>query len=289
MVVKLDPRIPLVWRNPDSLQVGVDVPVLILDAMTDAEQRVIAALVTGVSRSGLEMIARAAGGTDLEALLTELRPAMLSPTDRSPLTVIIDGSGPTADGIAGLLPDRMAESKTIDDARGREHLAVIIAHHVIDPHRHGGWLRRDIPHLPIVFGDVTVRIGPLVEPGIGPCLYCLELERTDRDWAWPAIAAQLLGRSAATETPLVAREVASIAARVIAQRIERGHRAGAAGAMIELDVLTGERSTRVWLPHPDCGCGGLSAAPPETGTACVPAPDRSSFAPTTGGADDAPG
>ena len=288
MVLKLDPRIPVVWRNPDTLQVGVDVPLMVLPDVTIGEQRVIAALVTGVSRSGLDMISRSAGGLDLEGLLSGLESALLRPPTEISVAVTIEGTGSTAEEITRLLGHRVQHADAATPGTG---FAVIIADHVIDPRQHGGWLRRDIPHLPIVFGDATVRIGPLVEPGDGPCLYCLELHRTDADEAWPAIAAQLLGRRSATETPLIAREVAAMATRIVLARIERGSAETSAlgtSSSIDLDVITGARTVRVWVRHPECGCSGLgssdglSEAPREIGRASVPAPDPSSFSPTTG-------
>jgi bacteriocin biosynthesis cyclodehydratase domain-containing protein len=288
MVLKLDPRIPIVWRNPDTLQVGVDAPLMVFTDVTIAEQRVIAALVGGVSRSGLDMISRSGGGVDLDGLLAGLEPALIKPRPATSIAVTIEGTGPTAEEITRLLGHLVQDAATATPGTG---FAVIVADHVIDPRQHGGWLRRDIPHLPVVFGDLTVRIGPLVEPGSGPCLYCLELHRTDADPAWPAIAAQLLGRRSATETLLVAREVAAMATRVVLERIERGAAEGSSlsgSSSIDLDVHTGARTVRSWARHPDCGCSGLGAAdrlgaaPREIGTASVPAPDPSSFSPTTG-------
>ena len=51
-----------------------------------------------------------------------------------------------------------------------------------------------ITHLPVVLDEDRVRIGPLVIPGVTPCLTCLDLNRTDWDRAWPALLPQL-GRS----------------------------------------------------------------------------------------------
>ena len=44
-------------------------------------------------------------------------------------------------------------------------LGIAVGHYVLDPESYGFWLRRDLPHLPVVFGDDSVTIGPLVEPG----------------------------------------------------------------------------------------------------------------------------
>ncbi len=109
----------------------------------------------------------------------------------------------------------------------RAALAVIAATWAVRPARHLPWLRRDVPHLAIVFDDTGARVGPLVEPGRGPCLRCLDLARRDDDPAWPAIAAQLAGRQAATRTERAAIEVAALAVAVIDDRlahdsVERG-------------------------------------------------------------------
>ena len=255
MVLKLDPRLPLVWRSPDGLQFGVDRPAAVIDRLTPTQERLVAALVAGVSRSGLEMIAQAAESPPglVEALLARLAPALLSPPGRQTPAIAVEGSGPTADEIARLI-DAAGAPESPD-------LVVIVGHHVIEPELHGRWLRNDIPHLPVVFGDRVVHIGPMVEPGRGPCLYCLERYRTDADPAWPAIASQLWGRPAASETPIAAAEAAAIAARIALRRLEVGEPSPATS--IELDAITGDQVRRTWRPHPECHC--ISLGPNELG------------------------
>lgn len=51
--------------------------------------------------------------------------------------------------------------------------------------------REGIAHLPVRVRDGTGLVGPLVIPGVTSCLRCADLHRSDRDPAWPAIAAQL--------------------------------------------------------------------------------------------------
>ncbi len=78
MTLKLDPQFPLVWRDPVSLQLGIDEPRVILDDVSGAEERMIAALAVGVSRCGLSMIGIEAGATetDIGRLLARLEPAL---------------------------------------------------------------------------------------------------------------------------------------------------------------------------------------------------------------------
>lgn len=258
MVLRLDPRFPLLWRTPHSLQFGLDRPRVVLEAVSPADERVIAALVTGVSRSGAQMIGRSAGldDTGLSALLRTLEPALELPVPTSaPASAVVIGSGETVELVTRLL-HKAGIAVLPEQPDAVPEIAVIVAHFAIEPEVHGHWLRRDIPHIGVVFSDEVVRIGPIIRPGTGPCLYCLELHHTDSDPSWPAMASQLWQRRSAAESPLVAGEVATIVARMVLSR-QAVHRI-VPTATIEIDVATGDRSLNAWGFHPDCGCASLS-------------------------------
>jgi bacteriocin biosynthesis cyclodehydratase domain-containing protein len=183
-------------------------------------------------------------------------------TRLAPASVVITGGGETAHLIRALL-GASGMAIIADEPEARPEIAVIVAHFVIEPEDHGRWLRRDIPHLAVVFGDETVCVGPIIRPGAGPCLYCLERHRTDSDSARPAMVSQLWQRRSGLESTLVAHEVATTVARlVLAPR--RAHRIEPLTALddsatIEIDAATGERMLREWRGHPECGCGSLTA------------------------------
>lgn len=265
MVLKLDPRIPVVWRDPSSLQFGVAAPVAILTDVSSATEHMVAALSSGVSRSGLFMIGRAQGATDAEVttLLDRMTPALLPEDNRRVVkTVLVAGSGPTAHNLALDLAAAglrvLIARNTAAAASASCDFAVIVSHFVVAPEFHGLWLRRDVPHLPVVISDADVVIGPIVEPGIGPCLHCMQRYRSEADAAWPAIATQLLGRPPVAESALVATEAAAMASRITARRM-----AGAASSVHEsrsISLDTGVMTVQEWEPHSSCGCiepGGL--------------------------------
>jgi bacteriocin biosynthesis cyclodehydratase domain-containing protein len=161
----------------------------------------------------------------------------------------VDGTGPTADRLRALLAELGIRVVATEDP----DLAVLVDHFVFAPERHGRWLRRDVPHLPVLFSDAEVRVGPLVEPGAGPCLTCLELERVDDDPAWPAIACQLLHRTAPTETPRLSIQAATAAAGIVHDRLfARSNEYTAASLAIDGESLTVRR--RAHRPHGRCGC-----------------------------------
>ncbi|WEO78544.1 TOMM precursor leader peptide-binding protein [Cryobacterium sp. SO2] len=285
MILRLDPRYPLVWRTPDTIQLGIDRPLAIVPGVTAPLESVIAALRVGVPRSGALMLGRQAGATDAAtiALLRALAPALVTVDRRqvrrgepaavtsswfSPPTgpdasgprpvVCVDGAGHTADRIRGLLTDLgvgVVSAGAQEQAPGRmaPDLAVIVDHFVLAPERHGRWLRRDVPHLPVLFSDAEARVGPLVEPGAGPCLTCLELERVDDDPAWPAIASQLLHRTAPTETTRLGIEVATAVAGIVHERLfAASNEFAAASLAIDAETLMVRR--RAHRPHERCGC-----------------------------------
>jgi bacteriocin biosynthesis cyclodehydratase domain-containing protein len=271
MVLRLDPRFPVVWRTPSSVQLGVDPPAVIVETLTEAQERMLSALIVGVSEPGLTMLAR---GHDAErtALLAALTPALEAPRAES-ITPEVAISGP--DGLVAPIAHVLAGSGVrvlvaadAGDLRdARPHLAIAAGHFVLEPQLHAFWLRRDVPHLPVVLGDTSITIGPMIEPGAGPCLLCLELHRRDGDAAWPALATQLLGRRSHAESAVLVTEAAGIAGRAVLARLTEGP--GPAHS-VRVDAATGRREARGWAVHPECGCTGLDALSPgrpETGWA----------------------
>lgn len=255
MILRLDPRWPLVWRTPTSVQLGVDPPVVVLDPVTELEERLLAALAVGVSESGLSMIARGHDGVRA-SLLERIAPA-LEPREAAPIApaIAIVGVRPFGAELEALLLTRGV--RVIAPAGPeRPDLAVVVSHHVIPPDQQAYWLRRDVPHLPVVFTDRAVHVGPVVEPGAGPCLLCLELHHRDADPAWPAIASQLLGRVGTSESALTGREAAVVAARLILTRVSSGP--ATQHTVVRIDAETGARETTAVEAHPDCGCRGIA-------------------------------
>ncbi|GGK89159.1 cyclodehydratase [Salinibacterium xinjiangense] len=262
MTLRLDPRLPLVWRSPFGMQVGIDPVVVRIDDVTDAQQRMLAALAVGTSAPGLAMMA---GGRGPEAaaardeLLELVAPALESVPRPGLSTVAISGSETLANAIAALLASRgvavLVAADAADLAESQPDVAIIVGHFVLAPELHALWLRRDIPHLGVVVGDTATIIGPMIEPGTGPCLLCLELHHRDADRAWPAIASQLLGRVSGVETAILVAETAAAAARMVIDRLQRP--AGGAAESVRIDGATGERRRRQWQVHPECGCRGI--------------------------------
>lgn len=114
---------------------------------------------------------------------------------------------------------------------------------------------QEIPHLLVAAFEGWGSVGPLVIPGVTPCLGCLDLTRRDRDPAWPMVSARLGGFPAgeiACDTVLSALVAAEAAGHALA--FSDGSRSIVSNGT--LDVSPGGRwRRRSWERHPQCHCG----------------------------------
>lgn len=120
-----------------------------------------------------------------------------------------------------------------------------------------------IPHLLVRVRDGAGLVGPLVLPGVTSCLGCADLHRSDRDAAWPAVAAQLrdtVGTAdRATMLATAALALHQVDSVIKAVRGSAGvpgdHQAPSTlSATLEFDVAAGSIVTRRWPRHPRCRC-----------------------------------
>jgi hypothetical protein len=281
MIYRLDPKVPLVWRTPFSVQFGVDPAIVVIDNVTEAQEKMLAALAVGVTAAGLQLVANGSAAKRDELL--ELIAPVVQPAagTRPTRDVTVCGTGGFVDALAQALASeglRVRIVRAFDDLDdSRPDFAIIVAAHVIPPAFHGVWLRRDVPHLPVVFSESASVIGPVVEPGAGPCLLCLELHRRDADPSWPAIATQLLGRAGAADSPVLQLEAAATVCRIVAAHgtgatdlgatnpggtysgatNSDGTNSGGIAESVRIDGASGEHAWTVWAVHPGCGCRGI--------------------------------
>ncbi len=307
--LRLDPRRTLLWRDLTTLQIGADPALAVLEHIDNDELRLIDSLTVGITPERLHGLAEHLGvrRERVDGLLGQLEPALepsspdaatcdsatLDPgaahraavdpaavhpvawraTDSEPLVVV--GRGPGAERVAGVLAEGQHPVTLIAPGASlvtRARAAVLVSTHVVDPWEHARWLRRDRPHLPVVFGEVAVTVGPLVIPGASACLRCVECGRSKADPARTVLASQLWGRAAAAETPTSALAAGLAALRML--------RSGSAATSVRIDARTGATSTAAWNPDPDCGCHGFTTrAEPEARRESGSVPARRALAP----------
>ena len=135
-------------------------------------------------------------------------------------------------------------------------VVVLVETDVADPGRGPALVAAGTAHLSVVVREADTVVGPLVVPGDGPCLRCLDLHRADADPAWPTLAGQLRGSATAGR-----------ARRHGCRRLRARHRRGArpprrcrrqpAGTTFEVAAPDAIPRERTWAVHPDCGCTAL--------------------------------
>lgn len=137
-------------------------------------------------------------------------------------------------------------------------VVVLVARGAVDPATLWRLVGDGITHLPVVWGEAGVCVGPMVRPGASPCLRCVDLARRDADAAWPLLRAQLARQypDEHEETLLAAVGAAVAAAQVLG--IVDG-RPLDPGTEVEVELPDAVPRTRRWPAHPECGC--LTPAP----------------------------
>jgi ThiF family len=124
-----------------------------------------------------------------------------------------------------------------------------------DEEHEQGLGRTPVPHLVVEVRATVGVVGPLVVPGHGPCLRCLDLVRSDLDPAWPVLAAQL-ATSPRRPGPCDATLAAAVAAQGAHQALSHLDGTGSvcAGGTLELALPDWRWRRRSWPVHPQCDC-----------------------------------
>lgn len=188
--------------------------------------------------------------------------------------VLVGGEGPLPDAVGVLLraggvgqvsagpafeevAQRLAGSHDTGAAGRRPDLVLLPANGALPASAGVPWWRHGIPHLPVVAQGHRVVIGPLVVPGTGPCLDCLDLHRRDRDPAWPALLAQLTPASPGPGRPVAVESTLTATAAGLVAMVAQGHLDGLrlpVGVSLELGLPWPWLTHREWTPHPACVC-----------------------------------
>jgi hypothetical protein len=140
-------------------------------------------------------------------------------------------------------------------------LVVLVHGSAADSTEAAALVRAGLPHLAVVVRERGVLVGPLVLPGRSPCLRCLDLQRTDRDPAWPRVLAQLTARGGRVpEETASALLAASLAALQVLGHLDGRRPPAALAATLEVELPDGLVSRRPWVAHRSCGCTSLVRA-----------------------------
>ncbi|OPF78771.1 hypothetical protein VT50_0218650 [Streptomyces antioxidans] len=132
-----------------------------------------------------------------------------------------------------------------------------LAAYAPDPEQTRPLLSSGTPHLYAGVIEATGVVGPLVVPGITPCVGCASAGRAEREPVWPRMLAQWRSgrrRTAPACDTALAMVVAGLTA-VQALAFLDGRPSGGAGVRWELALPSLIWEARPIEAHPECGCG----------------------------------
>jgi hypothetical protein len=167
------------------------------------------------------------------------------------------GSARTA--VAARVLRDLAPHVSTDSVRPPE-IVVIVETDVADPVRASALVSAGTVHLSVVVREADTVVGPLVVPGAGPCLRCLDLHRADSDPAWPALLGQLQTSAPADEHAVVSCVAAGLGAAAVLAYLD-GVTPSVPGVTFEVAAPDAVPHRRDWAVHPACGCTALPTVP----------------------------
>jgi bacteriocin biosynthesis cyclodehydratase domain-containing protein len=272
----LDPAMPVLLRPDGTVQVGWDprraVMVRPPGALTPAALAAVLRMMQ--ANAGVDDLAKEAarhgdvGADELDTLIAALvsagvaRPARGTRPTRAP-AIRVHGRGPLADLIVDALRctgtriRHSSHAHAVVNPEGTD-LVVLTDFLGVEPR-----LLRDlhdarVPHLQVRVRDGMGLVGPMVLPGLTSCLGCADLHRSDRDAAWPAVAAQLRDAVGAADRATVLATAALALGQIDtvlgAARGETVRAPATLSTTLEFDTSTSTIATRYWPRHPLCPC-----------------------------------
>lgn len=265
-LTRIDPAFPMLWRDVDTVQFGMDAAVVVTLSEPWIEP-LLQRMRTGFRRGAFDVIAHGVGAPRNAArkLLRMLEPVLSS--DRPPLPRIwIESLNLDDSRIQTRVEHALGEEGfTTVERTARDAVGIVLVHGAASAHQLAGYLRDDLIHLPVAFEPGGTTIGPLIAPGRTPCLSCRDAHERERDPAWPSMHAQLIGATSVRITSVRTIEAAYMIARLLGE---------AEGAKLTKSVRISPDGRRVWreaMFHADCLCREQRSRSPQ-GSAMDAAP-----------------
>jgi hypothetical protein len=276
----LDPAMPVLVRPDGAVQVGWDPRRAVLVRPPHGLTTVALAGLLRTLQEGADLddLAREAArngditADDLAELISTLvrvgvaTPRRAHQNVRAP-ALRVHGRGPLADLLVDTLKCSGARIKhssaphAVVRPEGTD-LVLLTDYLVVEPRLLRELHDARMPHLQVRVRDGVGLVGPLVLPGLTSCLGCADLHRSDRDAAWPAVAAQLRDTVGAADRATVLATAALALSQIDtvlsairdARDTARLRPPATLSATLEFDAATSTIATRHWPRHPLCGC-----------------------------------
>ena len=263
-IFRLSPNLPVVWTSATSIQVGIDPPIARVTDIPDTAAPLLHALAEGTPASGLAMLAKLHHVSDewVDHLVECLRPALTAPPPAEPFRLEAWSTSPAIDGLSALARVsgvEMVVPETIaDDQVPTCDTVVLVSDYLVHPRWADQVARENVSHVSVVFSDQTVTVGPLVTPGVTPCVVCVELHRRDDMVGWLEVSSQLWGKRSPLHTPTNQ----AMAWALLVMFLHPGGTASTPPGVTRASyqALEGTVSWEAVDFHPHCQCRGLGTS-----------------------------
>lgn len=272
----LNPALPVLLRPDGEVQVGWDPRRAVLvhppaGLSADGLAALLRTLRSPTTAADLQRQAVRLGLVDAEELtavvaaLVEAGVLGRTPQRRTrrSASIRVHGRGPLSDLLVQALRcsgSRIRHSRQPNATSTSDTDLVVLADNLVaNPQLVRDLHTAGVAHLPVRVRDGTGLIGPLVIPGVTSCLNCADLHRSDRDAAWPAVAAQLRDTVGSADRATVLATAALALDQVQRVIAAVGGEPAAdppptLNATLEFDLAAGSIVARQWSKHPLCGC-----------------------------------
>jgi hypothetical protein len=263
-ITRLDPAVPLLWRDGETLQIGIE-GTLRIAASEPWVERLIGRMAAGFRRAAFDVVAHAAGAPRAEArmLLSRLEPLLVddAPAPRAAWVESIDVADARCE--YRMREALLDEGIAVGARENPGDVGIVLVEGAAAALHFARYLRDDTSHLPVALERGRTTVGPLVVPGESACLTCRDEHERERDEAWPRMHAQLIGRASGPVSAARIAEAATLVARLLGET-------ASAGSFVEVSG-DGRREWRSVTFHEECRCREQSF-PSLPGTATAPAP-----------------
>ena len=250
-LLRIDPALPLVWRNPHTFSIGVHPARVTLTGVDDNVLTLLHALTTGVSLAGALAIGEHAGmaSADVHDFLEALAPVLTARQPQPLPSVGLVSSVVHTAHFAQVLGDLGHSVSTSSGESPDAEEIILLAHFVLPASRYRTWLSRDRVHTPVRFLDQAIVIGPRITPGIGPCMRCVWENEKAGEPDILALSTQLAVMKAASDTPELSALAAWHTSRLISTTTP--------GLTLGIDVYS--RGVKEWVEalSPHCLCSDI--------------------------------
>ena len=252
---RLNPAHKPFWVTPTQLRFGVDKPLATLDCPSTAALRLLSAMSKGISDSRCIQLAAVLGVSRAERIrmVDELTPVfdVSEKAESANTNTLILGPA----SVTRAMSSALSNAGFTIVSEGQTQLVILCSSFSIRLGEARRWMSSAIPHLPVVFSETEIRIGPLISSSGAPCAYCIELRAAEESAHYIPMASQFLLRKSPLATATTSHLIGTLMARMLTSAPTgdrlRSHTLVASQAE---NLLGFEFSWRQIEPHPNCDC-----------------------------------